>query len=326
MQHTDPLYGPHTITEPVLLDLLESQAIRRLQGVLQHGITALLGITQPITRYEHSVGAMLLVRRLGGCVTEQVAALLHDVSHTAFSHVIDYVFGTHGADSYHERKKREYLGRSDLPDILARYGLDWHEFLSDEQFPLLEQPSPRLCADRLDYFLRDARALGILTEQEVHDTFSRSLVVAEGRMAVCSLESARLLADRYLATDEASWSNPGMLLLYELTARAVRAGLEQGVLAEEDLWGVDAQLWEKLCQSRAETVARYVALLTRRPDFVVDDVSPTVRIRRKVRTLDPDVLTEHGLLPLSAIDSRFAQRRSDYLRSRPADLALRLLE
>ena len=55
-------------------------------------ITALLGITQPITRYEHSVGVMLLARRVGGGLREQVAALLHDVSHTAFSHVIDHVF------------------------------------------------------------------------------------------------------------------------------------------------------------------------------------------------------------------------------------------
>jgi HD superfamily phosphohydrolase len=34
---------------------------------------------------------MLLVRRLGASLEEQIAALLHDVSHTAFSHVIDSV-------------------------------------------------------------------------------------------------------------------------------------------------------------------------------------------------------------------------------------------
>ena len=35
---------------------------------------------------------MLLIKKLGGSVEEQIAGLLHDVSHTAFSHVIDYVF------------------------------------------------------------------------------------------------------------------------------------------------------------------------------------------------------------------------------------------
>jgi len=58
----------------------------------------LIGVTNPTTRFDHSVGVMLLIRKLGAgsspasaLLKEQVAALLHDVSHTAFSHVIDYV-------------------------------------------------------------------------------------------------------------------------------------------------------------------------------------------------------------------------------------------
>jgi hypothetical protein len=35
-----------------------------------------------VTRYEHSVGAMLAVRRLGGNLEAQASALLHDVAHT----------------------------------------------------------------------------------------------------------------------------------------------------------------------------------------------------------------------------------------------------
>lgn len=38
---------------------------------------------------------MLLNRQLDASMEEQIVALLHDVSHTAFSHVIDYVFDDH---------------------------------------------------------------------------------------------------------------------------------------------------------------------------------------------------------------------------------------
>ncbi|MCA9975902.1 MAG: hypothetical protein KC413_09145, partial [Anaerolineales bacterium] len=65
MIYQDAIYGSHQITEPVLEALMETAALQRLQGVLQHGISALIGVTTPITRFEHSVGAMLLVRRLG---------------------------------------------------------------------------------------------------------------------------------------------------------------------------------------------------------------------------------------------------------------------
>jgi HD superfamily phosphohydrolase len=110
MQYVDAVYGSTSFTEPMLLELLQSDAMERLRSVLQHGITAVLEITRPIPRFEHSVGATSLVQRAGGSVWEQAAALLHDVSHTAFSHVADFVFG--GSRSYHEEKRREWMAQS----------------------------------------------------------------------------------------------------------------------------------------------------------------------------------------------------------------------
>src|SRR5512141_2948426 len=120
MLYSDSIYGEIEIDESVLLDLVSTQALQRLRGVLQHGITALIGITPPVTRFDHSVGVLLLVRRLGGSLAEQIAALLHDVSHTAFSHVIDYVVDGHDSQSYHEEWKEPYLLGSDVPEILVR--------------------------------------------------------------------------------------------------------------------------------------------------------------------------------------------------------------
>src|SRR5512136_89386 len=135
MQYDDPLYGTVAIHEPVLIELTQTAAMQRLHGILQHGITGLIGVTRPTTRLEHSLGVMLLVRRLGAPLEEQIAALLHDVSHTAFSHVIDYVFGDHDSQSYHEDKKAEYMAGTDLPAVLARHGYDWQAFLHEEDYP-----------------------------------------------------------------------------------------------------------------------------------------------------------------------------------------------
>ncbi|MBN1486049.1 MAG: HD domain-containing protein, partial [Anaerolineae bacterium] len=121
MKYIDRIYGEFDITEPVILDLLNTQAVCRLKGILQHGITGLIDITRRTTRYEHSLGVMLLVRRMGGDIQEQIAALLHDVSHTVLSHVIDYVYPSPNGQSYHEVKKPWYMENSDIPDILSRH-------------------------------------------------------------------------------------------------------------------------------------------------------------------------------------------------------------
>jgi HD superfamily phosphohydrolase len=318
MQYVDTVYGSTSFTQPMILDLMQSDAIRRLQGVLQHGITAVLGITKPITRFEHSVGAMILVQRAGGSVCEQAAALLH-----AFSHVADFVFG--GPNSYHEEKRREWMAQSDIPAVLSRHGVDWTHFLDDEPFPLLEQPSPRLCADRLDYFLRDSLALGILTPAQATQ-LAGSLVVAAGRFATREIDAARLFGYKYSEADQTSWSNKTAILLYELTARALRTAFDRSVIAEIDLWGGDKQLWEKISQSQDLATAASVKLIFRYRDFVVDETKPTVRLQPKIRTIDPDVVTEGGILPLSALDAEFRAYRDNYLQTRASTISLRLAD
>jgi len=333
MQYFDTVYGSTSFTEPMILDLMQSDAIERLRRVLQHGITAVLGITRPITRFEHSVGAMILVQRAGGSVCEQAAALMHDVSHTAFSHVADFVFS--GPHSYHEEKRREWMAQSDIPAVLSRHGVDWRDFLNDERFPLLEQPSPRLCADRLDYFLRDSLALGILTQVQATQLSGR-LVVGAGRFAVRELDAARLFGYKYIEADQTSWSNKTAILLYELTARALRTAFDRSVIVETDLWGGDKQLWDKISQSQDTATAASVKLILRYRDFVVDESKPdesnpdesklTVRLQPKIRTIDPDILTEGGMLPLSALDAEFRAYRDYYLKTRASTISLRLAD
>src|SRR5690606_34029437 len=205
-------------------------------------------LTQAITRYDHSVGTFLLVRKLGGSLEEQIAAMLHDVSHTAFSHVIDYVFGDHDDQGYHDEIKETYVSDTDLPLLLRSHGFDWREFLDEDAFPLLEQPSPRLCAYRLDYFLRDAIALNLATQHNVEWALQH-LTVHDERIVTDDIAAARWLAYTYIEADKASWANLREVALYELTARAIRRGLEIGHVETDDFFKTDNELWALLHQS-----------------------------------------------------------------------------
>ncbi len=312
MEIIDRIYGPARLDEPVLEAVLQSRAMQRLEGVLQHGITGLLGVTRDTSRLEHSLGVMVLVKKQGASLEEQIAALLHDVSHTAFSHVIDYVFGSHESQGYHEEHKEDYLAHTDIPGILARYGYDWRAFLHEEDFPLLEQPAPRLCADRLDYFLRDSFDLGLASLEQIRANMQH-LVVQEGRIVVDDLEAARWLARNYLAADRASWANFREVGLYELAARAIRAGLQKGALTEADLWSTDREAWGKLCLSQDPEIQALVAPVSKQTRFVWDEQHPTFTVSTKLRTLDPEVWLDPILQPLSSLDEEYAQERLDYL-------------
>jgi uncharacterized protein len=324
MRYLDPIYGESDIAEPVLLDLMQSQAMRRLRGVLQHGITALIGITQPVTRFDHSVGVMLLVQRQGGSLEEQIAALLHDVSHTAFSHVIDYVVDGYDSQSYHEEWKESHLAANDVPEVLALYGYDWRDFLHEENYTLLEQPSPRLCADRLDYFLRDSRDLGLSALDQIRHALDH-LIVHDGRIGVDELEVARWLAYTFIAADKASWANFREVGLYEVTARAIKTALQIGAIAEGDFWGTDDQLWRKLHAIDHAGVQQQLRSVSPATRFEWDEVNPTFRVSTKLRTIDPDVLSDNRLVPLSALDAEFAHYRAAYVSDNSGKWPIRVI-
>lgn len=325
MIYEDDVYGTVTIEEPVLMDLMQTAAMIRLRGVLQHGVSALIGITSPVTRFEHSVGAMLLVRRLGASLPEQIAALLHDVSHTAFSHVIDYVFEGHDSQSYHDEQKEAYLAQTDVPDVLTQHGYDWRQFLHEGEFPLLEQPSPRLCADRLDYFLRDAPGLGLATAVDIAAVLTH-LVVGDGRIVTDDLETARWLGYTFIKADDASWANFREVGLYELTARAIRRGLALGILAMEDVWGVDEPLWRKMHASQDAHLQGLLALINPQTRFAWDEANPTFWVSTKLRAIDPDVRGAGGeIRPLSQLDPAFAQHRQQYLHSKQGKWPMRVI-
>lgn len=315
MQYDDELYGKVDIIEPVLLDLMASDAMQRTKRISQHGITALLGITPPFSRFDHSAGAMLLVRRLGGTVEEQIAALLHDISHTAFSHVIDFVFDDHGGQSYHEEKKEEVVANSDIPAILRRHGKDWRAFMDEEDFPILEQPSPALCADRLDYFLRDLEFLKLANHEEIRSAVE-SLQVVEGRITVNEVGAARWLAYTFIEADRASWSNFREVGLYQVTAEAIKAAQRAGLIVEADLWGSDEALWGKLRSASHSEVKGLVALITPGTRFTWSEERPVFRVETKVRSIDPPVANGNSATPLSALDPAFARYRNEYLASK----------
>lgn len=312
LQLTDRIYGHFEIDEPVLHDLYFSPALQRLDGVLQHGITGLIGITSETSRLEHSAGVMLLVRMFGGSIVEQCAALLHDVSHTAFSHVIDYVVEDYDGQSYHEEVKADYVQRTGIPALLAAYGYDWRDIIHEERFAILEQPAPALCADRLDYFLRDSLDLALATGEDCQHAL-RHLQLHHGRLVTNDLDVARWLAYRYIEADERSWADYREVGLYELAARAIRQGIELGVITEDDYWSTDRVVWDRLHGSSDPGLRAALALVSPATQFVWDDQVPDFTISTKIRTIDPDVKIKDTVQPLSALDSEFARYRADYV-------------
>lgn len=316
----DEIYGEELIHEPALVELLQSAEVQRLKGICQHGVTGLLGLTPRVTRLEHSVGAFLLVRRVGATLQEQIAALLHDISHTTLSHVVDFALSKPG-ESYHEVHKKRYLETTSLPEILAKHGIAQMAF-DEELFPLVEMPSPQLCADRLDYALRDTISFGKLAIEDARKvvgslkafpdaTATRRLLVLNDPQVALTLSRA------YIAADREVWSNPAHVDMAQRTGHVIGDMIASGVLEDKALWQVsDAELWELLRQGANPEQRRAIQRLE--DEGLPENNGLQLPKVAKIRTLDPDVWQEgeEEPMPLSVVWPEWGLERSQYILSR----------
>ena len=149
----DAVYGKIKF-DGAIAKIIETKPLQRLKQIHQGGAVFLAYPNISTSRFEHSLGVCHLIGILGGNQKEQIAGLLHDISHTAFSHVIDYVLEDNNED-FHEHHKLRFLLDRELAEILHSIEFAPEDFIDDRQFGLLETELPGLCADRLDYTLRD---------------------------------------------------------------------------------------------------------------------------------------------------------------------------
>jgi hypothetical protein len=291
MEISDNVYGAVKIEEPVLIKLINSKPVQRLKGISQT-LPHQCGIKgHDVTRYDHSVGVMILLRKLGAPLEEQVAGLMHDIPHTAFSHVADFVFNNKEQD-YHERFHEKIITSSEIPRILEGAGFKLERLLNEHNFPLLERKLPDLCADRIDYFLRDMIAYYGFQER-IRD-YLVSLVVKDGEIVFREREIARKFAEDYLMVDEQKWSHPFVVAIFQLLADAIRIALDEKILVEEDLFQDDAFVYSKLKESGNPEILEKLGMLNPNLKITDDPDSHHFLSFAKVRYIDPKFTNTNG--------------------------------
>ena len=310
----ETLYGTFDIG-PLVKDLLASQTMQRLKKVNQYGVWYYMrhgsDPKKLYTRYEHSVGVWALLKRYGAAVKEQIAGLLHDASHTVFSHVGDFVFKQRlGKDSYQDNIHNWYLDQGDAACILASYDIKIPEINhKSNDFALLEQPYPDLNADRLEYNLKGGLIENLIDEQDI-EIILGDLTHEDGRWFFKTPRIAAQLAYVSLRLNKQEWGSIGNYVCYSWAARALWRAMEINEISEDEVhFSTDDIIWDRLLSSTDHVVQDnlkkmfdYDTLCTEGSHDDHDHFICT-----KFTGLDPLVKQGNALVRLTSIDHAYAQ-------------------
>ncbi|MFC4402713.1 HD domain-containing protein [Gracilibacillus xinjiangensis] len=299
---SDGIYGAFEV-DSVLEEIILSEPIQRLKGIHQGGASYLVNRKWNVTRYDHSIGVMLLIRKLGGTVEEQIAGLLHDVSHTAFSHIIDFVIENKEED-YHEKIYSSVVENSEIPTILAKYNYNYEDILYDDtKWSLLEQPAPELCADRVDYTLRDMYVYGNISLDEVN-RFLENLTVVKGKMYLQNIEIAEWFVKTYYKEVIDFFMDPLNTYGYDILSKTLKLSLEKNLLNLNDFLGKDEELIIKIRSSEDKELVDLLSKLDPNVQVKEDRENYHLHRKNKLRMIDPSVFKDGELMPVSELSEK----------------------
>jgi hypothetical protein len=263
------------------------------------------------TRYQHSIGVLYLLRIFGASLEEQVMGLLHDVSHTVFSHVADYLFNTiQDKYSYQDSIFCWYIEQTDLAPILAKYDLSWlctPQIL--DSFSMLKNNIPNLCADRLEYNLYGGYLEGLLTKDDIMNIIN-SLSYTDNAWVFNDITTARLFAHVALKLCTDIWCADWNCFIYSETAKLLQRACQLDYITIDELiFSDDATVWNKLCNIYDDTIQRQISRILRyKTEFVRGNTEiHDYIIQGKFRWIDPLIRTKAGTIRLSTLDTHFEE-------------------
>lgn len=258
MNCIDSIYGSITIENQLIIDLIQSKPMQRLKHISQDGAVHYMVPSIKVTRYDHSIGTWYLSNKFERPLEEQVASLLHDIPHTAFSHVIDFVMEDRKHE-YHDRFLKQIIMDSEIPDILKKHNLDIKKVLAKESFPLLDNDLPDISFDRLDYFLRDGFSIDILPRETI-ELFLHEIKEEDKKFFFEDISVASMFAILFMNCSRLYWLSPNSHGAFFLISRALKIALQKGTITEKDFFTTDNILMKKMKKTHDTDI---LSLLTR---------------------------------------------------------------
>lgn len=200
----------------LLVRLVDTREFQRLRRIRQLGLAHFAYQGAEHSRFTHSLGALHLATRIlaklglnyhipdEARLAVQCAALLHDVGHGAFSHVLESIL-----DFHHENFTIEAVlsPETEIGAALAGFSAELPENIADiirgrfRPAALGQLVSSQLDVDRMDYLLRDSLMTGakygiydlewIIKSLEIDEANDRLYVSARGIYAVEDYLQAR---------------------------------------------------------------------------------------------------------------------------------------
>ena len=235
------------------MELLNSPALKRLKNIDAGGYGPLLARPYPLNskrghnRLAHSIGVYYLLKKHGAPIEERIAGLIHDVSHSAFSHIIDHVIdsGNSKEQNHQDNSHDRFIKKTKIPKLIKKYGFNLNYILDDKNFPLKEKELPNLCADRIDYLFRWAVTFNEITPSAARKILN-NLRSKMGNWIFNNFNSAKQYAELFYRLNRKYFASSYSAIMFAAVGNYLKYALQKKYITTADLYTTDKIVLAKI--------------------------------------------------------------------------------
>jgi uncharacterized protein len=310
MIHWDHIFGKTLINDPLVTRIIENPEFQRLKNLVCQGVPDKYYCNKGFSRYDHSIGVYLILKKLNADYNEQIAGLLHDISHKAFSHVYDWIVKDHtksgDMEDAQDNLHKSYLDKSSIKKLLIEFHLAPYEVFDLDKYKLLDSEIPYLCADRIDYSLRS------LSPKFARKVLS-TLVVRDSRIVCDDPGVANEYAYKFLDLQNNEWGLSEAVVRYYHFSEILKLAIKHNVLTINDFDLDDTTLVNKIIDSGLDILLDKLHILETSIKILNTDSTSKKIVYKKFRHIDPEVLEpkDNKIVKLSSYDLEFKEILED---------------
>ncbi len=202
------------------------------------------------TRFEHSIGVALIIWHFTHHPQQAVAGLFHDISTPAFAHVVDFLNGDHLTQESTEQPTFDMIDQSpEIQTILGDLGLSTADVCNYHLFPIADNSSPQLSADRLEYTLGNFIQYHVCGTEDIERYFNALTVgtneQGQPEIVFSNMETAEQFAMASMNCSYVYISDADRFTMQYL-AEALKKAIQAGALTPDDLYTTEENVIARL--------------------------------------------------------------------------------
>jgi uncharacterized protein len=307
---SERLYSIYEKEIPSFLNsFLDAPSIRRIDHVGMHCGMEYTSFPfykdlKKYSRMEHSLGVSLIIHHFSGDIRMSLSGLFHDIATPSFAHVIDFLHNDHEKQESTEERTADIIKKDKIiQKELKKRNIQNSEINDYHIYPIADNDSPKLSADRLEYTLHNFYNYGFASLMEIKEMYD-DLVVSINESGEPEImfrsnglaEKFTLLAlknGHVYTTDEDRYA-------MEYLAHVLHQAIERKIITEDDLYLTEEEVISRLMKDEiAKKEFQEFRNLSKVIKEEVRTTDQSYKVRAKKRYIDPMVKDKRRISSLS---------------------------